>query len=85
MNLPGCGRSFYDISWIDGPFDSDLSADVVDNAEEYCDYTDSGNVDWSNTCLKKGIRWSVAYKLGFTVCLLYSLSVALLILGAYQL
>ena len=87
MNLPSCDWSVYDVAWIAGPFDSDTTQDQFNNAENYCVYEDESFEDltWDNDCLNKGIRWSVAYKFGFSVCLIYSVALIAMIAGAKNL
>ena len=86
MNVPDCSTSLYDLMWVDGPFSTDLSVDQMDAASSYCDFDENATeIDWDNHCLTKGIRWSVAYKLGFAVCLIYCISLIVLILGAWVL
>ena len=84
-NLPSCDVSIYDIAWIDGPYPSDTSEDLFKDAEDYCDFsTSSSTVDRNNDCLEKGIRWSVAYKFCFTICLIYMFASLILIAGAWN-
>ena len=88
MNLPSCSWSVYDVAWIAGPFDSDTTQDQFNNAENYCLYEDETfeeDLTWDNDCINKGIRWSVAYKFGFSVCLIYSVALIAMIAGAKNL
>ena len=88
MGLPSCSWSVYDVAWMSGPFDSDTTQDQVDNAQDYCDLNENGEIEgeiWDNDCIDKGIRWSVAYKLGFSVCLIYTVALIALIIGAWNL
>ena len=57
-------------------------------ALDYCDLTDESSIEedfWKNDCIDKGIRWSVVYKLGFSVCLIYTVALAAMIAGAWNL
>ena len=87
MNLPSCSWSVYDVAWMAGPFSSDTTQDQLEDALDYCDLTEDSieDVNWDNDCIDKGIRWSVAYKLGFSVCLIYSVALIAMIIGAKNL
>ena len=87
MNLPSCSWSVYDVAWMTGPFSSDTTQDQYDNAMDYCDLNDDSisEATWENDCIDKGIRWSVAYKLGFSVSLIYCVALIAMIAGAWNL
>ena len=84
LNLPSCDVSIYDMAWVAGPFPNDIDADLLEDAEDYCDFTYGTSIDWDNDCLEQGIRWSVAYKFCFALCLVYLLSSVVLIGGAWN-
>ena len=83
-NLPSCDISIYDMAWVDGPYPSDTDDSLFTDAEDYCDFKYGSTIDWDNDCLEKGIRWSVAYKLCFTLSLIYLFASMVLIGGAWK-
>ena len=88
MDLPSCSWSVYDVAWMAGPFDDDVTTGMIEDALDYCDLNyvdDVADVIWKNDCIDNGIRWSVAYKLGFSVCLIYSVALLAMIGGAWNL
>ena len=82
--MPSCDISIYDIAWIDGPYPTDIDNDLFVDAENYCDFNAGSDIDWNNECVTKGIRWSVAYKLCFALCLVYLFASLILIAGAWN-
>ena len=83
-NLPSCDISIYDVAWRLGPWPDDLSESLVEDAEDYCDIWNGSEIDWDNECVEKGIRWSVAYKFCFALCLIYLLASVVLMGGAWN-
>ena len=78
--------------WLGGPFDtSDDDYDkYLSNFIDYCDIqagpyeTAIGYYDLDNDCAYTGTRWTIVYKLGFAVALIFTANACIMTLGAWS-
>ena len=72
----------YDTNFIMGPFDTS-DDDYDEYRQNYIDYCNSNDRE-DDFCADTGTRWSIVYKLCFSVTLIFTINACIMTLGAWS-
>ena len=83
--------SYYDMAYIEGPFKGNLfvarnADDIISDFYEYCGVSQETAsptmITIENPCIENGNRWSIVYKLCFSLSVYFTVSTCIMTIGS---
>ena len=92
MSSAYCDGSYYDMAYIEGPFTGHLvlkgkkADDILYDFYDYCGVssktTSPTDISFDNDCISNGNRWSIVYKLCFSLSVYFTVSTCIMTIGS---